>query len=988
MSDRHEPAPWRCIESGGEPESGHDVHGLRPPLPEEGLVSASALNRRKFLGIAGASAAIGALAPGCIRKPQEKIVPYSRRPEDLIPGRPRFYATAAHIGGSTLGLLVESQDGRPTKIEGNPKHPMSLGATTAWAQAEVMNLYDADRSRTPLERGRPGSWDGFRAFLKGQLGELLPARGEGLALLVPETPSPTLRRLLERAIANLPGIAVFAHDATGCRNEREGLSMIGLLSARKHLDLSHADTLLALDCDFLGSEGDTVRNARMFAERRRPNDESSPMNRLYVVEAAFTPSGGIADHRLRLRSEQLATFLSALAAELSKLGMSFPGSATPGRLGAALADFGKWIPAVAADLWRSRERSVVMVGERQPATVHALAAAINAGLGNVGKTVHYFEDASSPKAGTLEQLARSIEAGRVKMLAILGCNPAFTAPPDLHVQTLLGRVPAIVHLGLHTDETAVLSTWHLPLSHFLEAWGDHESSDGTCSIQQPLIAPLFPSSSEIELLAELIGLDPAPGYELVRETWKDRTPGEDFDRQWRRWLHEGVIPQEPLPAAGSLTLDNLVRAWSHTVPAPASADDLAIEFRLDHSLLDGRYANNGWMQEAPDPVTHLTWENAASIGPETARAFGLSTGDLVEIQYSGRALRIPVFVLPGTAAMTVIVTLGYGRRLGGRLASGSGVDANVIRSWARPWFDRGARLVRLGESRPLATTQKHHDMEGRPIVLEATLEQYRAHPNFVRERMEVRDDTLSFQPSNQREGMQWGMSIDLGSCVGCNACVIACQAENNIPVVGRQRVLERREMHWLRIDRYFVGAVEEPRMVTQPMMCAHCETAPCETVCPVTATEHSPEGLNDQAYQRCIGTRYCSNNCPYKVRRFNFFQYNKDLDPLEKMQKNPDVTLRFRGVMEKCTYCVQRINEARVRAKREGHDRIADGAVQTACQQTCPTRAISFGDLNDPRSEVTRRKKNELDYGVLADLNTRPRTTYLARLRNLNPELA
>jgi molybdopterin-containing oxidoreductase family iron-sulfur binding subunit len=984
---------WRS--AGGRCEAGSDpaASNAHPPVNDPSVVEAGKLNRRKFLALAGVSAAVagGGLA-GCIRKPVENIMPYSRRPEDLIPGKPRLYATAAQIGHGVLGLLVESQDGRPTKIEGNPRHPMSLGATSAWAQAEIMQLYDPDRSRVPLRAGKPQTWQAFRDQIAPALEPARRERGAGLALLLEPRPSPTLRRLLNELRTSLPACRLFEQDGAYGRNAARGRSLVGLEPRTPVLELDLADVIVSLDCDLLGVEGDSVRNARLFAGRREARDGAGGMSRLYVVEPALTVTGGMADNRLRLAGSRVPSLLRALAARVLEAAPVAADGA--GEVARALAaeprgGFGRWVDAMAADLLAHRGASLVVVGERQPLEAHALALLLNVALENLGRTLHLPVDPDALDAEPVEALARAIEAGQVSTLVTLGGNPAFDAPADLGLASLLARVPLGVHLGSHLDETSSLATWHLPRSHFLEAWGDLRASDGTVSVQQPLIAPLFDTISEIELVALLGGAVNARGYEIVRRTWSAvlGADGAALEARWRRWLRDGVADvARPEPTAPRWSWRALAEALGR--PEPKGGDDtLELDLRLDASVLDGRYANNGWLQELPDPVTKLTWDNAALMGPQTARRLGLESGDRVALELAGRSVQAPVFVVPGTADGVVVAPLGYGRRAGGAIAVGTGFDAQVLRTARAPWFAPGLSVRRIDGRHAFATTQEHGRMEGRPIVREATLEQFLAHPSLASGHGEGHSPRSLWKEPNERGGQQWGMSIDLGKCLGCNACVLACQAENNIPVVGKQRVAEGREMHWLRIDRYFEGPEDDPRMVSQPMACVQCENAPCESVCPVAATSHSPEGLNDQAYQRCIGTRYCSNNCPYKVRRFNFFQYNKDLDPLVRMQKNPDVTLRFRGVMEKCTYCVQRINEAKIAAKVRGDGVVRDGAVVTACQQACPSQAIVFGDVNDAASAVARRKRDPRDYAVLGELNVRPRTSYLARIRNPNPAL-
>jgi molybdopterin-containing oxidoreductase family iron-sulfur binding subunit len=950
------------------------------------------VSRRGFLGLLGASTALaGATLSGCVRKPREEILPYAKRPEDLVPGRPRFYATAAAVCGQVEGLLVESQEGRPTKIEGNPEHPGSRGATTAWAQAEVLALYDPDRSRKPLRRGRASSWSEWDSFIARMLQKQRKTGGQGVALLCEELPSPTFHGLLADFARRFPRAGLYVHDAAALENTAAGAAMVGSRGRPTFHALERARVILALDSDFLGSEGNTVANARKIARARRVTESRARMNRLYVVEPFFTVTGTMADHRLRLRGSEGARFLGALTAELVRQGLTLPDGADKilARLKVGAASWNKLLGALARDLLRSRGRGLVIVGERQPPAVHGLGHLLNAALGNLGHgaIATVSRDPGRAELRPLGQLAGELGRGHVRLLLILGGNPAFTTPADLRLAALLDKVPESIHLGLHVDETAKRCTWHLPRSHFLEAWGDLRAHDrtGTVTIQQPLIAPLHKTRSELEILAQLAGSDTLRGYELVRRHWSKKAVG-DFDARWQRWLHDGVAPQASEATHTTPGRWNaLIDAWRP--PAPPRGDALELTFRLDPKLFDGRYAQNGWLQELPDPVTKLTWDNAACISPATASRLGVRSFDLVELTSGGRALELPAFVVPGTADDAVVVSLGYGRREGGSVLAGAGADAYRLRTTRAPWFAR-ASLKKIGRRRLLASTQDHGSMEGRPIVREGTLKQYRADPEFARKAVRHPPLRSIWTEPNPKDPPQWGMCVDLNACTGCNACVVACQAENNIPVVGRRRVIEGREMHWVRVDRYFTGPPDDPDgMVTQPMMCQHCELAPCEGVCPVAATVHSPEGLNDMAYNRCIGTRYCSNNCPYKVRRFNFFQYNGDIDPVARMQKNPDVTVRFRGVMEKCTFCVQRINEAKIAAKRDGDGTVADGEIEPACAQACPAGAIVFGDIANLSSEVSKLRRQARAYAVLSELNIKPRLTYLAKLRNPNPEL-
>ena len=946
------------------------------------------VGRRTFLGMGLGSVLSSFALTGCIRKPKENILPYARRPEDLVPGKPRYYATSAFVAGGAIGLLVESQDGRPTKIEGNPKHPSSGGSSSAWVQAEVLNLYDTDRAQKPALDGKDVTWEQAWAWLDGVVSK--DPSGARMAVLAEPVTSPTLDRLMQRLRDKFPQVLFAVHRPVG-DEAVDGHKLVGMdgLNAIRHYD--RADVVVTLDADILGVEPDAVRTSRLVAQRRRLVTEQEDIGRIYSVEPAYTVTGSIADNRLRLPASQVAAFVAALATELVQLGLALPEGAKALQAKLAKADrsrFGAWVPAVAKDLIAHSGKSILVAGYRQPATVHALVCLLNEALGNVGETITYGAASAWSNAMPLADLAKRIEMGSVDALIVLGGNPCYDAPADLKLPALLAKVASSVHVSMHRNETSALCKLQLPQSHFLEAWGDLRALDGTVSVQQPLIAPLYDTVSDIEVLARLAGEATTRGYELVRATWAVRYGGpasRAFERKWRRWLHDGVTDMRPMDPRATPKWERLDESWPAELPAAPSANALELGFALDASTYDGRYANNGWMQEAPDPTTKLTWDNAAYVSKATAESLGVATGDVVRVKVGGAALEIPVLVLPGMADHTLILPLGYGRRAGGTIAKGVGFDTYALRSTRGEWIATGATLERTGRTHKLASTQEHDSMENRPILRETTMEAHRKEPHEIAKVEGPPLESLWTEP-NARGGQQWGMSIDLSSCTGCNACVIACQAENNIPVVGKEQVLNGREMHWIRVDRYF-GGDDGSTMATQPMACTHCENAPCESVCPVAATVHSPEGLNDMAYNRCIGTRYCSNNCPLKVRRFNFFNYNHDIEPVEALQKNPDVTVRFRGVMEKCTYCVQRINEQKIKAKRDGDGVVPDRAIVTACEQACPTQAIVFGDVNEPGSRVSALKKQSRDYSVLAELNIKPRTTYLAKVRNPNPEL-
>ena len=955
-----------------------------PEFPEGADLPPDEISRRTMLSLMGASFALAGLA-GC-RRPVEKIVPYVSAPEMVVPGIPRHYATTMPFGTSAYGVVVESHEGRPTKIEGNELHPSSLGAATAWMQAAVLDLYDPDRSRAAGRRAggetvhRPSSWKFFEAALAEWRTELEANAGEGLAVLSASYASPTIARLRGELEARFPRMRWAVWEPAGDGNVFAGLAAATGTACRPVYHLERAKKIVALDADFLGGESESLRNARGFAAGRRVDSPGDDMSRLYAVESTLTVTGATADHRLAIKSRDVAAFAAALAGEL---GVEAPAGFAADSLGPGDVERAK---SVAADLRRSTGEAVVIAGRRQPPAVHALALRINQALGALGATLtlHPLEDAAAGSPDELRALTDDMRQGAISTLVILGGNPVYDAPADLDFRGALAEVAHSVHLASHRDETSGLVEWHLPASHFLEAWGDARAADGTRSVVQPLIAPLHDSRSTIELLGLLLAGEHRPGHDLVRETWADLLGEDPAEHAWRRVLHDGVLHDDASPAIEVAGL----------TPVPAADSDgggLEITFHPSAATFDGRFANLGWLQELPDVITKITWDNAALLAPATAAELGLRSGDQVLLASRGRNLEAPVFVLPGQAEGSVALALGYGRTAAGRVGDGVGVDAYALRHSAAPDFDGGLELEATGGAYPLAQTQEHWSMEGREIVREATLADYRGSEGdldrvFGGHRKPDPDESHQpFDAYSYEQGRQWGMTVDLNACIGCNACIIACQSENNVPIVGREQVSRGREMQWLRVDRYFSGDLGEPEVVFQPVPCMHCENAPCEQVCPVAATTHSDEGLNSMVYNRCIGTRYCSNNCPYKVRRFNYFNYTKDTPELVKMAMNPDVTVRSRGVMEKCTYCVQRISGAKKTAKMEGRE-VEDGDIVTACQQTCPTDAIVFGNVRDPQSEVARLKKLDRDYVLLGELNNRPRTSYLAKLRNPNPE--
>jgi len=956
----------------------HPSGAYRHPEP-----AAAGLDRRELFGYLGASLALAGVT-ACTRQPAEKIVPYVRQPEEIVPGQPLFYATAMTVGGFATGLLAESHMGRPTKVEGNPLHPASLGGTDAFAQASVLSLYDPDRSQTLLHLGEIRPWPSFLGEMRLVLAEERASRGAGLRILTETVSSPTLARQLEELLAALPAARWHQWEPASRDNARAGARISFGSPVNAIHRFEGADVILSLDADFLVCGPAHLRHAREFAARRRAGASGGAMNRLYVVESAMTATGARADHRRALPASQIEAFARSVAAALGAAG------AGDSRGGAFASD--PFARAVANDLRAHAGRSAVLAGDHQPPAVHAIAHVLNFVLGNAGRTVVYTDPVEANPEDQLESLralVADMRAGKVRTLLVIGGNPLFTAPADLEFASALSKVARRVHLSLENDETSAECQWHVPETHFLEAWSDTRAFDGTASIVQPLIAPLYGGKSAHELLAALSDQPERSGYELVRDTWRARMAGE-FETEWRRALHDGVIEGSTFPAkvvTGAGIPAPVSKFSAAGREATAAAESLELTFRSDPTIHDGRFANNGWLQELPKPLTKLTWDNVAAVSPATAARLGVGNEDVVVLAFRGRRVRAPVWVQPGHPDDSVGVTFGYGRKRAGRLGSGAGFDAYSIRPAEALWQGIGVEVGKTADRHPLACTQLHHSMEGRNLARSASVEDFRRDSHVVQEMGEAPSASLSLYPPVPSDTYAWGMAIDLGSCVGCNACVVACQAENNIPVVGKDQVVRGREMQWLRIDHYAKGSADDAQHVFQPVACVHCEAAPCELVCPTAATVHSAEGLNDMVYNRCVGTRYCANNCPYKVRRFNFYHYTTQFRaPSMRMLTNPDVTVRWRGVMEKCTYCVQRINHGKIQAGLQDR-RVRDGEIVTACQQACPAEAIVFGDLADPGSRVSRMKGSPLAYGLLAELGTRPRTSYLAGLRNRNPEL-
>ncbi|CAN5891697.1 TAT-variant-translocated molybdopterin oxidoreductase [soil metagenome] len=1032
----------------------------------------ASIGRRGFIFFAGSAAALA--AEGCARRPVEKILPYSKAPEHILPGVANHYATVRQFRGDAIGILVESHEGRPTKIEGNPDHPSSNGATDLWTQAAIFELYDPDRSTEPMRGGRVPATQGVASHQKATWGELdavlsdmaRSAQADGgakLRILVEPTTSPTFIRIRDAVTAKLPQAKVHVWTSVNDANAREGARIAFGQVVNVIADYAQAKVILSLDSDFLGTETGNVRAARDFAAGRRlARGANDVMSRLYVVEPTFSTTGMNADHRLRLPAQDVERYLLALAKELSdKHGVDLGGvkDAVAKADGAGIP--AKWVAVVAKELAGARAKGILVAGTRQPARVHALVHALNAALGNAGHTVSYYPVAEPLEADptvSLKGLVDDIAKGAVGSLLILGGNPVYDAPADLKLGERLRALGGAVHFSSHFNETSEACLWHAPRAHDLEAWGDLRAVDGTVAIQQPLIAPLYSGRSDIEVLAKISGDISPKGYDLVQATVRGSLSSQGaMNRAWGEALKKGVLGVAA-KAFGPMDARKAEVAAAFGTAKPAGAlgpDNLEVTFAACPKLFDGRFANNPLLLELPDPVNKLTWDNVATISKTTAAALGVENGSVLRLTRTGAPtpVDIAVWITPGQADNSLGLVLGWGRQKAGRYGDRRGFDVSGLRTTDAMWIASGVKATKLGvgeldalkprlrnvdmpagESpapgrvRPndpfevdthvykLSQTQEHDTMEGRPVAIDATLDEYKKQAFFPmfpstsvgdRKDLDQHGKTIAVRETGSpdpttpplwttadySQGHKWGMGIDLTSCTGCNACVIACQIENNVPAVGKEMIWRGREMYWLRIDRYFVGLdSNDPQIVFQPVACVQCEEAPCENVCPVNATAHSPEGLNDMSYNRCIGTRYCANNCPYKVRRFNFLNYHTsggtydDMPESEKMHYNPDVTVRMRGVMEKCTYCVQRIQEGKIKSKRTGQP-IKDGDIVSACQQACPAGAIVFGDLNDPNSNGAKWREKDRSYRLLAELGTRPRTTYLGKIRNPNAEM-
>lgn len=1106
---------WRSVEEFVDaPEFEEFVKQEYPQHAEEWDNS---LSRRNFIKVMGASLAFAGLS-GCVYQPPEKIVARVVPQEDILPGKPLYYATSMTLGARAVGLLAECYEGRPIKIEGNPEHPASLGATDVFAQASLLQLYDPDRSQSINFRGNLGTWEGFSTELRAAIEQNRVDGGAGIRFLTETIVSPTVISQFNQILQEMPNARWYQYQPVNQDNAMAGAIMALGAPVNTVLNLDQADRVLSLGNDLFSTFN--VRYIKDYIKKRTHAAESTVINRLYVVEPTITITGAKADHRLAIKPSQMPEVAKVVAAALGVSGVSPTTTLSPEAV--------QWITVMAKDLAAHRGRSVVTVGDEQPPMVHALAHAINDALGNVGTTVKYTEplqpNAERLQVEGLRELVNEIRAGQVKMLVILGANPVYYTPSDLKIDAqLLNNVPLRIHLGMYADETAELCQWHIPEKHYLETWSDTRAYDGTVSIVQPVINSLYDAKSIHEVLQLFMRENfDMRDYDIVREFWRRQgrltgrpntvflpsslgtvpgvknipvppppaanttpaatpqatpaaspspaaAPGAtpaatpaaaqtgsaqtgsanqqspttaaapgNFDDDWRKVIHDGFIPNSTIPAKNVSVNPGFL---SQTVaPIGSELGELEIHIMADPTVYDGRFNNNAWLQELPKPLTKITWDNVALISPRTAARLGLNidkdyndlaggeipisfinskggnlVSDLVTLSYQGAEILkpVPVWVQPGMPDDVITLTLGYGRFRTGRVGTGLGYNAYDVRRSDAPHFGRGS-VVKTGVDTHIASTQIHFNLEGRDLLRVYDVEDLKGKeqitgnvypppgqipppevmhqiPGEQHETIPGKDEVydLSMYPEYEYLGYKWGMTIDLNNCVGCNACVIACQAENNIPVVGKEQVERSREMHWLRIDTYYKGDdINNPEgPYFQPVLCMQCELAPCEVVCPVHATVHSAEGLNDMVYNRCVGTRYCSNNCPYKVRRFNFLLYTDWNTPQYKLMRNPEVTPRSRGVMEKCTYCVQRIVAARIEAEKDART-IRDGEVLTACQSVCPADAIVFGDLNDATTKVVQLKREARNYRMLnKELNTQPRTSYLASLKNFNREM-
>ena len=958
------------------------------------------LSRRNFLSLIAASVALAGLE-GC-KKPVQKIIPYVEAEIGTIPGIPNYYASTIPFKNNALGVVIENHDHRPMKIEGNEKHPTTLGKSNSFSQASTLEMYDPDRARGVKFQGKKVDWNEYLKFAKS----INESNGKGLAVLMQESSSPTIKSIQNDFKKNLPNANWIVYEPVNNENVYTGIELAFSKKLQPLYRLENAQIIVSLGSDFLGVDDNNIYHTRKFAQNRDIVDENSTMNRLYVAESSISSTGTSADHRLNVPQHEMENLLAELAYELKLLGLKIDAKKVK-------SANNLWIKAAAKDLFDRRGESIIIGGSSLSKEFHQLITLINYSL---KAPIDYYplnmSQISSLK--NLKSLCKDMENGKIDNLVILGANPVYDSPSDLGFAESLKKVKNAVHLTNIIDETSKLCSWNIAMNHYFECWGDAMTYDGHVSIVQPQIMPLFDSRSVIQVLSPIVYSIEQSAYDTVKNVWKSTIiKSGNFEREWEKALHDGLYKKpilkkvnvKPIPKVSTAILNDY----------SLDNDMFEIVFTPSSSVYDGRYANNGWLQEIPKPVTSLTWDNAALISMKVAKKLNIKNGQMLEINVGNNSIKIPAFITPGQNQKSITLELGYGRKFSGRIGNDVGFNVYPLRDSTNPSFILNGSIKVLNETYPLASTQDHHGLEDDKyaapgfddlankeaqsripeLVKQSTLDYYKDNPDWVQKKVEQHKpdkkrswaDHSMYNPDwDYSKGPQWGMSIDLTSCTSCNACSIACQSENNIPVVGKQQVMNGREMHWIRIDNYFAGDPDNPEVSTQSVACVHCELAPCESVCPVAATTHSSDGVNQMTYNRCLGTRYCANNCPYKVRKFNFYNYTKDLPEVVQMAMNPDVSIRFRGVMEKCTYCYQRISAARITAENEGRE-IRDGDFQVACQQSCPADAIKFGDINDPNSEVSKAKRRNRDYALLAHLGTAPRTTYLAKIRNQNPML-
>lgn len=913
--------------------------------------------RREFLKLMGASFALAGLT-GCEKSPFVDALPYVDHPQNAAIGLPKYYSTAVRFEGYAQPVIATTYAGRPTKLDGNPDHPVTKGRSDIFIQAAVLGLYDPDRAQGPTRRGEPVSWNDVANHMVEMRGTWARDQGAGLRLLLGPTTSPTLLRQLGELLKEFPRAQIHQHDAVGAQAQQSAIAAAYAQSLDLHYNIDACDVIVSFDEDFLGPGINQVRNARRWSEARRRSSEG-PGIVLHMAESVPTTTGAMSKDRLSIDASRIPVLAQAFAKEVG----------VPGAVDLGLdTKETQWIKRAVAACQTDKGRALAMAGATShPATAIWVARA-NAALGTRGLQMTA-PGATVANAGTLEELIAAVKSGQVETLIVVDANPVYASPGALKVRETLQIVPHSVHLGLHRDETGELCEWQLPLTHDLESWSDARAIDGAATIMQPVIAPFYDVRTVHQVMAMLGGQIRPDAEAIVRETWRDRF-SQDFEGGWRQALHNGWVAETAAPAISANVSDSGAKPSDRN-----GSGDLDIVFRLDPTVWDGQFANIGWLQELPKPLTTLTWANIIAVAPELADRQGIANGDHVEVTIRDRSVFGPAWIMPGQAGNTVALYLGYGRQRAGRVGNHLGYNANDVRPADQPWLTKGS-LRRLEDKELLAVTQLHHRMEGFDLVREVSAGQTSP---------EADTSQPSLYPAKPSGQNAWGMVIDLDACIGCNACVVACTAENNVPVVGKDQVAVGREMHWLRIARYYSGDIHSPRSFFQPVPCMHCEDAPCEMGCPVHATTHSPEGVNQMVYNRCIGTRTCSSYCPYKVRRFNFYDYRTPPGSPEHAAHNPDVTVRSRGVMEKCTYCTQRIEAAHVTADKENRP-IRDGEVVTACQSACPTSAITFGNINDPNSEVSRWRRSGRHYVLLEELGTRPRTTYLARWKDASED--